>query len=101
MEIDRGRLKKSAEVLGMKIEFDSDNSGIHIIDEEGNESKKTFDEIQKEISNVFKYNKINRLIELIEVVDGKEVHRLAFIDKDDNWLNHHIDYYEYALNLNK
>lgn len=48
-----------------------------------------------------RYYKTQHLIQLINMVDGKEVHHLDFIDKDDNWLNHHIDYYEYALSLKK
>lgn len=108
MEFDKERIKKSAEELGLKIEFDSDNSGIHSVDEEGNLYTVTFDMLADSLNNEFSksyknslYYKISYLIWLIEEVDGVKESYSKFDDKDDNWLNHHIEYYEYVLNLNK
>lgn len=55
----------------------------------------------RELEIGIKFSKILNLISLINMVDGKEVHHLDFIDKDDDWLDHHIDYYIYALSLNR
>lgn len=55
----------------------------------------------RELEIGIKFSKILDLISLINMVDGKEVHHLDFIDKDEDWLDHHIDYYIYALSLNK
>lgn len=58
-------------------------------------------ESMRELEIGIKFSKITYLIFLIDTVDGKEVHHLDFIDKDDKWLDHHIDYYNYALNLSR
>lgn len=55
----------------------------------------------RELEIGIKFSKILNLISLINMVDGKEVHHLDFIGKDEEWLDHHIDYYIYALSLNK
>lgn len=77
MEFNKEQLKKSAEELGLKIEFDSDNPGIHSVDEEGNIYTTTFDMITDSFNDIFTksyknslYYKISYLIWLIKQVDG-------------------------------
>lgn len=104
MEFDKEQIKKSAEELGLEIEFDSDNPGIHSVDKEGNLYTITFDMLMDSFNDVFSksyknslYYKTSYLIWLIEQVDGVKENYYKFDGKDDDWLDKEIEFYEYVL----
>lgn len=57
-------------------------------------------ESMRELEIGIKFSKILHLIQLIRLVDGQPARHVEFIDKNDDWIDRHIEYYNYALSLN-
>lgn len=51
--LDKNKLKKACDKLGLEIEFDSDKAGLELSDKDGNVHRYTWEEVRKSVRDAF------------------------------------------------